>query len=97
MRCGLKPCAKNNDIMVLNSNKVLLTGSDGLLGCKNDIEEETVIMIAKFIDVETLSRDIKESYNFNKIFDLNNSGLTLKNNVVTVKGLKALIEKLIRQ
>jgi hypothetical protein len=97
LRCGLKPCVKNNGIMVLNSDngiEVLLTGADGLLNCKRDIEEETIRDIVKFINVDDLSTEIKNSYTFKKIFKLSESGLSLKNNIATVMAFKELIEKL---
>ncbi len=97
LRCGLKPCVKNNGIMVLNSDngiEVLLTGADGLLNCKQDIEEETIRDIVKFINVDDLSMEIKNSYTFKKIFKLSETGLSLKNNIATIKGFKELIEKM---
>jgi hypothetical protein len=100
LRCGLKPCSKNNTIMVLsNENEeisVLFTGSDELLSCKDDIEEETVREITKFFNVESIPRDIKNSYEFKKIFNLTDDTISLKNNIVTVKGLKEIINKLIK-
>jgi hypothetical protein len=97
LRCGLKPCVKNNGIMVLKSDdniQVLLTGADGLLNCKQDIEEETIRDIVKFINVDDLSTEIKDSYTLKKIFKLSESGLSLKNNIATVRGFKELIEKM---
>jgi hypothetical protein len=97
-RCGLKPCIKNNKIVILNSDnglEVFLTGSDGLLGCKQDIEEETVRDIAKFFTVGNLSPELKESYFVKKIFKIGGESISLKNNIVTVKGLKELIGKLL--
>lgn len=98
MRCGLKPCAKNNKAMILNLDngiEVFLTGIDGLLACNQDIEEETVRDIAKFFDVEQLSRELRQSYLIKKIFKVSDTELSLKNNIVTIRGLKELVEKLI--
>ena len=79
----------NNDI------QVLLTGSDSLLDCKQDIEEETVRDIAKIFDIKNLSFELKNSNIFKHIFKLSETGISLKNNIVTIKGFKELIEKLI--
>lgn len=100
LRCGLKPCFKDNSIMILpnedNDISVLYTDTDILLSCKDDIEEETVRKIVKFINIESIPRNIKESHNFKMIFNLMNDLLSLKNKNVTVKGLKELIEKLLK-
>lgn len=96
IRCGLKPCFKNNELMILPNEpkKVLFTGADELLKCKDDIEEETTREITKFLDYNKIPRKIKESREFNKIFDLTNTGITLKNNIVTVKGLLELVKNI---
>lgn len=94
LRCGLKPCVKNNGIMVLDSDnyvQVLLTGADGLLDCREDIEEETIRDIVKFININDLSIELKNSRTFTKIFKLSETGLSLKNNIVSVKAFKELI------
>jgi hypothetical protein len=83
--------------MVSNSNndfEVILTGTEHLLNCKQDIEEETVRDIAKYFNINNLSKELKDSYTFKKIFKLSNYGLSLKNNIVTIKGFKSFIEKL---
>lgn len=92
LKCNLKPCFKYNTLMInTETNEILLTGADGLLQCKNDIEEETIRDISKFINVDVISREIKKSYSFNKIFNYSNYGINLKNNITTIKGLLELI------
>jgi hypothetical protein len=97
LNCGMKPCVKSNDIMVFDLDdkiNVFLTGLDELTKCNSDIEEETVRHMVKLINVDNLPRELKESYSFKKIFNLTDGGLTLKNSIVTVRGLKELIHKL---
>jgi len=95
LKCNLKPCIKYHTFMInVDTIEILLTGADGLLQCKNDIEEETVRDISKFLNVDLISREIKNSYSFNKIFNYSNYGLNLKNNITTVKGLLELINTL---
>lgn len=99
-KCGLKPCAKKNSIMIKNDDDTInciLTGADGLLGCTGDIEEETVRDISKFFDLNKIPIDIKNSLSFNKIFKLSDYGLSLKNNIVTVRGLYEKINKIIEE
>lgn len=92
LKCNLKPCIKYHTLMInFETIEILLTGADGLLHCKNDIEEETVRDISKFLNVDVISREIKKSYSFNNIFNYSNYGLNLKNNITTVKGLLELI------
>jgi hypothetical protein len=96
LNCNLKPCADKNKVMIKDDKNIsiLLTETDQLLKCKHDIEEETVRSIVKLIDVEKIPREIKNSYSFSKIFNYSDYGLTLQNNIVSVKGLYNLIDKL---
>ena len=98
LRCGMKPCVKNNNVMIINSDNkinIFLTGMDGLINCYYDIEEETVRDITKLINVDKLSREVKSSYCFKRIFNLTDGGLSLKKSIVSVGGLIELIKKII--
>jgi hypothetical protein len=106
-RSGLSPCIKNNQVLIYNQNfevksesniKILLSGIDALIDCRSDIEEESIRDIAKIINPNYLSRELKNSYTFKKIFKIHNNmdenGISLNNSITTIKSLLNLIEQI---